>query len=244
MMFKLNPNERLLIENGINHYILLGPDIVLLFPWQKALARLDVGPQERTLQFERVQTKENVPVKVTVEVFYQVDVDLLSDDLLPKLPGLSQGGWRDILQRRAEQVLRRLLAGHSWRELGKQTLQQRLEQQLSQSLTNYLKEFGLKVTSVCLVQTELPDNLQNTIVETEQEGLELRDRASALKACADIFDGGLSQTMPYTMQWELLCLLHKNGQPRRWLTNSDLSLGQPVSNGKVTRPMFQMRLPY
>ena len=87
-MFKLNPNERLLIESVINYYKLLGPGLVLLFPWQKALTRLDVGPQERTLQFERVQTVENVPVKVTLEVFYQVDVDLLTDDLLPKIPGL------------------------------------------------------------------------------------------------------------------------------------------------------------
>jgi hypothetical protein len=115
---------------------------------------------------------------------------------------------------------------------------------LSQTLTDDLQGFGLKVTSVCLVNTQLPDNLQNTIVETEQEGLELRDRALALKACADIFDGGLSQTMPYNMQWELLCLLHKNGQPRFLLSSSDLSLGESMFNGKVTRPMFQMRLPY
>jgi regulator of protease activity HflC (stomatin/prohibitin superfamily) len=244
MMFKLNPNERLLIENGINHYTLLGPDIVLLFPWQKALARLDIGPQAWTFQIERVQTVEHIPVKVTIEVFYQVDLTLLTDDLLPRIPGLSQGGWRDIMQRRAEQVLRRLLAGHSWRELGKQTLQQQLEQQLSQRLADYLKGLGLKVTSVCLVETELPDNLQDTIVETEQEGLELHDRALALKACADIFDGGLSQTMPFIMQWELLCLLHKNGRPQLLLSNSDLSLGQQMTNGKVTPSILQMRLPY
>jgi regulator of protease activity HflC (stomatin/prohibitin superfamily) len=244
MMFKLNSNERLLVESGINHYILLGPDLVLLFPWQRALTRLDVGPQERMLQFERVQTVENVPVKVTIEVFYQVGLDLLTGELLPKIPGLSQGGWQDILQRRAEQVLRRMVAGHSWRELGKQALQERLEQQLSQTLADYLKGFGLKVTSVCLVQTELPDNLQDTLVETAQEGLELRDRALALKSCADIFDGGLSQTMPYIMQWELLCLLHKKGRPQLLLNSSDLSLGEQMANGKATRPMFQMRLPY
>jgi regulator of protease activity HflC (stomatin/prohibitin superfamily) len=243
-MFKLNPNERLLIESVINHYKLLGPGLVLLYPWQKALTRLDVGPQERTLQFERVQTVENVPVKVTLEVFYHVDVDLLTDDLLSRIPGLSKGGWRDILQRRAEQGLRRMLAGHSWRELGQQALQQRLEQQLSQTLADHLKGFGLKVTSVCLAHTELPDNLQNTIVETEQESLELRDRALALKACADIFDGGLSQTMPYIMQWELLCLLHKNGQPQLLCTSPALSLGEQMFNGKGTRPMFQLRLPY
>jgi regulator of protease activity HflC (stomatin/prohibitin superfamily) len=243
MMFKLNPNERLLIENGINHYILLGPDIVLLFPWQKALAKLDVGPQERTLQFERVQTVENVPVKVTIEVCYQVGVDLLTDDLLSKLPGLSQGGWRDILQRRAEQVLRRMLAGYSWRELGQRTFQQRLEQELSQTLVDHLKGFGLKVTSVCLVQTELPDNLQNTIVQAEQDSLEPRGRALVLKEYAGIFGGPLSQAMPYIVQWELLSLLHKNGLPQLFLTSSDLSLGGRSANGRVPQSTFQMQLP-
>jgi hypothetical protein len=100
-----------------------------------------------------------------------------------------------------------------------------LERQLTQTLADYLKVIGLNITSVCLIKTELPDNLQRTIVQAERDGLEPRGRASVLKEYFDIFGNNLAQAMPYIVQWELLNALHKNGQPQVLLTSSALSPG-------------------
>jgi hypothetical protein len=243
-MIKLNPDELLLVESWVNQYKLLGPGLVLLAPWQKAVTRFYVGPQRRAFQIEGGRTVEDVPVKVTLQVLYQVDPALLTAALLPKIPALNERDWSDCLQWRAEQVLRRELAGHTWPELGRQTVQEELERQLSQTLANYLQEFGLRIISVCLLKTELPDNLQETIVEAQRDGLEPRGRALALQDYANIFGPNLSQVMPYIVQWEVLSVLRKNGHSPLLLTNSALPLGKRPLNGDFTQPIFQTQLPW
>ena len=102
----LNPDERLLIVGGDNHYELLGPDLVVVLPWQKALTKLYLGPQGQPCEFGEVRTVENVPVDITAEVTYQIDPNLFNDDVWPKIPGLNQEeGWEKILKQRAEHIL-------------------------------------------------------------------------------------------------------------------------------------------
>lgn len=179
-MIKLNPNERLLIESGMNHYRLIGPGRIWLKPWQKSVTRVNVGPQGQSLQLTEVRTVENIPVDVTIQVIYQIDPLLFSNDLLTKVSGLSEGGWQQTLRWRTEQVVRQMLANYSWRDLGKPTIQKQLERRLRQILADYLKIVGLNVKSACLIKTELPDNLQRTIIQTERDSIEPSGRASVL----------------------------------------------------------------
>ncbi len=242
-MTRLNPNERWLIESGVNHYKVVGPGRVWLAPWQRVLAALFVGPQSQSLPFNEVRTGEDIPVKMTLQVLYKIDPELFTDELLPKIPGLNEGGWQNILRWRTEHVLRQLIAGYAWRELGKQTIQQRLERQLTQTLADYLKVVGLTVMSVCLIRTELPDTLQQTIIRAERDGIEPRGRALVLKEYFEIFGHDLPQAMPYIVQWELLNTLQKNGKAQFLLTSSALSPeGQPSGAGSIP-PIFQMQLP-
>jgi regulator of protease activity HflC (stomatin/prohibitin superfamily) len=242
-MFKLNPDERLLIESGDNHYYLIGPGRVWLMPWQKALTQFSIGPQSQSLQFNEVRTVENIPVNLTTQLLYQVEPSLFEENFLPKIPGLNSGGWTGLLRWRTEHVLRQVVADYSWRDLGRASSQQRLEQQLAQLLAQPLKKVGLKVTSVCLVRTELPDNLQRTIVQAEQDSLEPRGRALVLKEYFDIFGHNLPQAMPYVVQWELLNTLHKNDKTQFVLTSSALSPDGRPPGPDVPHPIFQMQLP-
>jgi hypothetical protein len=242
-MIKLRPNERLVVERGVNQYQLVGPGRVWLRPWDKALTTLNIGPQGQALQINEVRTVENVPINVTVQVIYQVDPTLFGDGFLAKLRGLNEGGWQGILQWRTEYVLRQWLADYSWQTLQQQNIQQRLERQLTHTLAESLEKVALKLLAVCLVRTTLPDKLQRTIVQAEQDGVEPRGRALVLREYFDIFGADLAQAMPYIVQWELLNTLHKNGNAQLLLTSTAPPLPDNPDQGQPAPPVFQMKLP-
>lgn len=241
-MTTLHPNERWVIESGINHYQLIGPGRVWLKPWQRVLTKLEIGPQGQSLQFNEVRTAENVPLKAVLQVLYQVDPDLFTPDLLLKLPRLNEVGWQYVLKWRTEHTLRSLLAGYAWSELSKAETQPKLERRLTQTLADALKVIGLKITAVYLVKIELPADLQRTLLQTEQDGLEPRGRAGVLKEYFDLFGHNLPQAMPYIVQWELLNMLRKNGNPNLILTAAGLSLGSEHTSEPLPS-VFQMQLP-
>jgi hypothetical protein len=242
-MVKLNPDERLLIESGTNHYKVVGPGQIWLAPWQRVLTTLYIGPKDQTFQFNEVYTAEEVPVNVIVQMLYRVDPDLFSVVLFPRIPALNEGGWQNILRQQSEYVLRRLLVGYPRCDLRQQAIQQRLERQLTQTLADHLERIALDIISVCLVKIELPADLQETIIQAEQDGIETRGRATVLREYSDIFGQDLSQAMPYIIQWELLNLLHKNGNPQLLLTSSGLSLGTHLTDTTLTHPIFETKMP-
>lgn len=242
-MLKLTLNERLVIESGPNRFKLVGPGWIWIKPWQRILTRLNVAAQGQALQIDGVRTQENIPMDIATQILYHIDPALFADNLLSKIQGLNDGGWSSIIRWRTEQVLRQMVADYSWRELGKQSIQQRLERQLTQTLAEYLKVVGLKITSVCLVKIELPEPLQRTIIQSERDGLEPRGRAQVLKEYFDIFGHDLTQAMPYIVQWELLNALRKNGKSQFLLASPALSLDERVFDGRSHRPVFQMQLP-
>jgi hypothetical protein len=242
-MTKLLPDERLLIESGTNNYQLLGPGRVWIKPWQRVLVKLYVGPQGQSLSFNEVRTVENIPVNISMQLLYRVDPALFTGDLLPKLPGLNEGGWQEVLRWRTEHVLRQMLANYAWRELGHQTMQPRLERQLTQTLADYLKRIGLNIASACLVKIELPIALQKTIIQAERDGIEPRGRASVLKEYFDIFGHDLAQAMPYIVQWEVLNTLQKSDKAHLLLTSSVSIPDEPSPRHQPPQPVFQMQLP-
>lgn len=244
-MHNLNPDERLLIVSGDHHYELLGPGLVVVLPWQEALTKLYLGPQGQSYEFGEVRTVENVPVDISAQVTYQIDPNLFNHDLWPKIPGLNQEeGWKNILKRRAEHILRQMLSCYNWCKLNQPETQSRLERQLMQTLATCLEGIGLKIISVCLVKIELPGTLQNTILRAERDAIEPQGRLLVLKQYLDLFGPDIAQAMPYIVQWELLNVMHKKDGQQFLFTDSVLTLNQksPGSNG-ATQPLFQMQLP-
>jgi regulator of protease activity HflC (stomatin/prohibitin superfamily) len=242
-MIKLNPDERLLIEKSTNHYHIVGPGKVWIKPWQQVLTKLNVGLQGQRLQFNQVRTVENVPLDVTLHVLYQIDTALFTADLLPSLPHLNEGGWQGILKSHTEYRLRSLLAGCAWQDLSREETQSRVERRLTQTLADALKGIGLKIITVWLVKTELPADLQQTLVQIEQDNLASQRRSIVLKEYFDLFGNNLPQVMPYIIQWELLGMLWENSNPDLILTSNSLSLDQGTSTIESIQPVLQMRLP-
>ncbi len=240
---KLNPNERLLIESRVNQYKVVGPGWVWLTPRQHPLTTLYIGPSSQAFQFDEVRTVEEVPLKITVQVLYRIDPHLFTNDLLSKIPGLNDGGWSGILHWQTEYVLRLLVADYAWRDLGRQQVQERLERQLTQTLADRLKTIGLDIGSVCLVKTELPLNLQKTLIQAERDQIEAQGRAAVLKEYFDIFGDSLPRAMPYIIQWELLNTIHKNDHPQLLLTAAGLSLEPPLPEAGLPDAVYQMELP-
>jgi hypothetical protein len=183
-----------------------------------------------------------MPMNVTIQVLYRVDPALFNDELLPKIPALSIGGWQNLVQWRTEAILRPLLADYIWRSLGQQTNQQRLERCLTQTLADLLKGVGLNISAVCLIKTELPANLQETLIRVERNNVEAQGRATALKVYAEIFGPDLTLAMPQIMQWEWLSVLRKNGSSAVVLTSEFPFQTYPSESG-FTPPVFQMELP-
>jgi regulator of protease activity HflC (stomatin/prohibitin superfamily) len=244
-MYKLNPDERLLVLSGDHHYELLGPGLVVVLPWQQALTKLYLGPQGQSCELGEVRTVENVPVDITAQVNYQIDPGLFSDDLWSKIPELNQEeGWKKILKRRTEHILRQMLASYSWRKLNQPEIQSRLERQFEQILATCLKSIGLKIISVCLVKIELPGTLQNTILRAERDAIEPQGRLLVLRQYLDLFGPDMAQAMPYIIQWELLNMMHKKDGQQFLFTDSALTLNQkPRSSDGAAQALFPMRLP-
>lgn len=242
-MIKLNPNERLLIESGVNRYKLVGPGLIWLKPWQKGLTTFSVAPQVQTLRFEAIHTLEEIPIDVKIQMLYRVDPNLFDDDLLSVIPGLNAGGWQSTLQWQTETTLRRLLAAYNWQKLRSQIIQRRLERHLTKTVADQLNSVGLNLISVHLIKIELPFKLQQVVVQTERDGIEARGRAFVLKEYRDIFGPNLPQAMPHIMQWELLNMLRNNDQSQLLLATSNLSASPSTLEEGITHPMFQLNLP-
>ena len=102
---------------------------------------------------------------------------------------------------------------------------------------------GLEIIAICLVKTELPANLQKTLIQAEQDNIEAQGRAGVLKNYMEVFGDNLPQAMPYIMQWELMNTIHKNGDPKIFLTNENISPKIPLAMNGATPPLFQMQLP-
>ncbi|HRV92031.1 MAG TPA: hypothetical protein P5526_07705 [Anaerolineae bacterium] len=238
----LNPNERLLIESPVNRYRIVGPGRVYLTVRQRVLAKLYVGPQARSLQFEEVRTAEDVPLKITLKVIYRANPELFTCDLLPKIPGLNDKGWASSVEWHAEYVLRQLVAHRSWQEIGRDEVQKRLERQFTQTLEDRLKMLGLQVLAGCVIKTALPASLQQTLIQAERDRIEAVSRANILKSYLEVFGQNLPQAMPYIVQWEMMNTIHKNN-PHILLTPNG-SLGNPPlpGNGSLGN-IFQLQLP-
>jgi hypothetical protein len=242
MMPKLNPDERLLIESGVNQYRVVGPGLIWLKPWEKMWVKFYIGSQTMTLQFEEVRSQENMPLKIKAELLYQTDPALFTPELLPKIPWLHQGIWQNILRWRTEHLLRQMLTGVTWPELGRPEVQTRLERRLAQTVSANLRVVGLKVVAIYLVRIELPGELQRTLVQAEQDNLAARGRALVLKGYFNIFGQDLARAMPFIVQWELLNSLNKQENAQWVLANSALALNGSAPN--TAHPAYQLALPF
>lgn len=243
---KLDPNDRLLIEYRPNRYKVIGPGHVVIWPWHAVLARLYVGVRGHDFLLKAIRTVENVPLDIHIKTLYLIDPELFTDGLLPKVPILNEKGWVSVLEWRLEHISRSLIATYSWREISKQKVQEQLERLLTQTLAGYMANIGMKVSGVFLIKIELPTDLQNTILQTERDGIEPRGRALVLKEYFEIFGTDLPQVMPYIVQWETLNVLHKNGKAQFLLTHSGLTSapnGHFSGNGSA-QPLLQMPLPF
>jgi hypothetical protein len=223
---KLPPNDRVLIVSPVNRYKISGPGRVWLTLRQKVATRLYVGPWGHSLVYEQVRTAENIPLKIKVQLLAQVDPTLFKDDLLPKLPALNSGGWDGVIRWQTEYVLRQMVAQQSWQRLNQENVQKRVERQLKEALADRLAFVGLRAVNAAFVSIELPQDLQQAIVEAEREFIEATGRAKLLEVYRKIFGENLSQVMPLVVQWELLNSIHQN-QANIWLNAS------PLGNGKA-----------
>ena len=195
--------ERLLIKSGSQRYKVMGPGQVLMYPWRKALTTFDVGPQSQPFQFKSMRAQGDIPLSVTLRVSYRVNPSLFNDDLLPRIPALSEGGWQEMLQWQVEAVLQRSLPGFSWRDLGQEETQTQFERRFSQALAERLKGAGLEIMDVALVKAELPEAVQRDILRAERGRISARRRAETLREYVDVFDENeLTKIMPYIAQME------------------------------------------
>lgn len=220
-MVKLHSYERMVIESGVNHYKVVGPGLIWPKPWQKTLTTFSIAPQIQALQIKAVTSKEDIPIDFSLQVLYRVDPTLLTQDLLPNVPGLNKRGWQTVVQWRTELVLRSLLTAYSWGDLKNQTAQQRLQRHLTRVVGDLVQAVGLVIMEIYLFKLELPVELQQSFIRVGRNRVEARGRAMVLKEYLDVFGTNLPAAMPHVLRWELMNLLHKKGYPHLVLAASD-----------------------
>lgn len=239
---KAGLNERFLVERGVNQLKVVGPGWVWLTPGQRHVATINVGPQGQSFVFEQVETVEKVPLEVDVQLLYRIDPDLFTDDLLPSLPGLSEGGWLHVLRWQTEHVLRRLVADYSWQDIGRENIQPRLERQLAWTLAERLRGIGVNLSGVCLIKLTLPIGLEKTLVRAVQDKVEVQGRLAVLQEYQKLLGPNLPQVMPYLVQWELLTMLHRSGN-LQLLSTAKFPTNGAEAGDILSDSVFQITLP-
>lgn len=239
---KVGLNERFLVERGVDQLKVVGPGWVWLTPAQRYMATLNVGPQGQSYVFEQVETVEKVPLQVDVQLLYRVDPDLFTDELLPSLPGLSEGGWLHVLRWQTEHVLRRLVADYSWQDIGRENVQPRLERQLTWTLAERLRGVGINLSGACLIKLALPIGLEKTLVRAAQDKVEVQGRLAVLQEYQKLLGPNLPQVMPYLVQWELLTILHRSGN-LQLLSTAKFPTNGADADDMLSNSMFQITLP-
>jgi hypothetical protein len=239
---KARLNERFLVERGINQLKVVGPGWVWFTPGQRYLATLNVGPQGQSFVFEQVETVEKVPLEINVQLLFRVDPGLFTDDLLPSLQGLSEGGWLQVLRWQTEHVLRQMMADYSWQDIGRENVKSRLERQLAWTLAERVRGVGVNLTSVCLIKQALPVGLEKTLVRAVQDRVEVQGRLAVLQEYQKLLGPNLPQAMPYLVQWELLTMLHRSGN-LQLLSTAKFPTDSGDAGDALSNSMFQITLP-
>lgn len=134
------------------------------------------------------------------------------------------------------------MANYPWRDLNRETIQQRVERQIVYTLDEALGFVGLKLVLACLVNIALPDRLQRTLVRAEQDAAGALGRALALQKYLDVFGDEMPRLMPYITQWELLNVMPDHSHIQFLLTDLDVPGSKPGANGTAP-PLFVMQLP-
>jgi hypothetical protein len=206
----LNPNERAVVRSFTN-YKLVGPGLVILYPWQECLDTIDISVDGQAIKVEEVRTAEYIPVTVELQILRKVDPSLLVGNL-HQVPALIEGGWQSILTWRAKSVVRKLVSHYSWRTLNRQSVQERLERHLCEVLSELVAGVGLRITECCVTNIQLPDHL-----------LETRMRMEELKDYADVLRTDFVQLMPHLTKLQLINTMDKHGGTPVILTAPDFS---------------------
>ena len=240
---RVGPNERLLVNDRADNYKIFEPGWAWLKLGQYPVTTVSVAPQAQTVTFVEVQTVENIPLDVSLQMVYHIDPARLTPALYPNLVGLNEKGWQMAIQSHTEYVLRQLLGDYSWQNLDRKVIRQRVERLLLRTLATRLEKLAVNILSLGLMKITPPPTLQRTLVRAEQDRVEAQGRISVLNDYFEIFGGDLPQAMPYVIQWEFLNMLHKQENPNVVLAAANLFQPGSTVNSEPMQQVFQMRFP-
>ncbi len=212
----VHQDETAVIE-GLWYNKIVGPGWVLTLPGEHITTILNTYPKEQSIHVAAVQTRERVPVEITVNVTYKIVPSLLKP-FLRQVCDLKAGGWETILYNRAKTVLRKIVSEYSWEDLARQSIQQRLERHFCGSLSDHVVSSGLEITQCYISKIRLPEALQKTIVKNIEDSMNTRQKLAALDSYTQALGIGTMEALMHV----------SNSVPQVMVVKSDLS--EPYSH--------------
>ncbi len=160
----LSPNQRLVVKKGYGCK-LLGPGTVFGILLQEVCVIVDL-PQSDLMIIRNVRTAQELAVNVNVQVTYQIDFKLLTQEIINQIPKLkNERKWEEGLKLRLECIIRRRCASYTWNQLCDPIQHVQLQNDARNYLDGHMLKVGIRVTECLVRNVSLPPKVQEALIQ-------------------------------------------------------------------------------
>lgn len=190
-----------------------GLGFVLPF-WERVGFYLDSGPKPAQITVRDMHTSDQVPVTISLSLFYRLNPWEMQPELRPQLIDLLELSAMGMLQRQVEHLLRRLVGQQEIGDLLQSGARAHLEDCLANQLPRHVSRLGIVIQGlVMLGDITLPERVQAELNLAHQARTHARARAEALNALRETLSTQPERAWEKAIEVEAIDALARNGVP-------------------------------
>jgi regulator of protease activity HflC (stomatin/prohibitin superfamily) len=182
--------------------------------WERVGFYLDLGPKTAQFTIPDIHTRDQVPVAISLMLFYHVDPWRIQPALRPQLIHDLELSGPNIIQNQVEHLLRGMVGHQDIAALLQPETRVHLEECLTRELPGRVEWLGIAISGhVMLRHITLPESLQGEINRAQQTRIYARTRADALNALREVLDTQPDQAWEAVIELEAVDAMGRNGAP-------------------------------
>jgi regulator of protease activity HflC (stomatin/prohibitin superfamily) len=204
------------VFNRLKFYTgLRGPGLGFIFPfWEHVEFYLDLRPKIAQMTIRDIHTCDQVPVAISLSLFYRLNPWEMRPALRPHLIDLLELSAVPILQRQVEHLLRRLVGLQGIATLLQPDVRAYLEDCLANELPRHVGWLGVDISGrVMLGNIALPETVQAEINLAHQTQIHVRARAYTLNELREVLNAQPDRAWEKVIEVEAVDALGRNGAP-------------------------------
>ena len=204
------------ILNRLERYAgLRRPSLAFILPfWERVGFYLDLGPKTAQFTIPDIHTRNQVPVAISLTIFYHLDPWMIRRELRPQLIRDLEISSPTIIQNQVEHLLHGVVGHQDVAALLQPETRTHLEECLTRELPGRVGWLGIAISGhVMLRDITLPEPLQAEINRAQQTRIHARARAATLNALREILGVQPDQAWETVVELEAVDAMARNGVP-------------------------------